>query len=332
MMESLRQYGGAKESPEFGGNGVVSVGMLPDYARTCLPIVYVRAEETLDPRGRIRDPKSVEIVRCLDEDFTELGDVSRLRESVAIRTELFDRACLSFVQSHPDAAIVNLGAGLDTRFTRVDNGRITWFDVDLPEAIELRRKFFAETENCRFLPYSVLDSRWMELIPSGRPLLFIAEGLLVYFEEEEVRTLVGGIADSFPGAELLVDAVSPVYLKIKVPGIDPDLTPFKWGVSSFRELEKWHPAILLQNEWFFSHFMRNGYSLFARLSGLKLRSDAKLGSFKIRNNRPLTPSHQVNDAFSLHSDPANVARLLGVARNRSTRVTAQPHKNQKRVT
>lgn len=310
-MELCERIGELTGSSEYGTGGLISVEGLPDYARTCLPIVYVRAEETLDPLGRIRDPKSVEIVSRLDEDFSGLGDVSRLRESVAIRTELFDRACLSFIESNPVAVIVNLGAGLDTRYTRMDNGRITWFDVDLAEVIELRRKFFEETEKCKCLPYSVFDCEWMEHIPKVGPMLFIAEGLLVYFEESEVRSLVVRIADSFPGSELLVDAVSPIFLKMRVPGIDPGATPFRWGVSSFRELEAWHPAVSLRDEWYFSHYLRNGYSMFARLSGLKLKSDAKLAQFKIRDTRTVAPFNQVEEPFSLHADPVNVARLVG---------------------
>lgn len=291
---------------------------LKTYSRTCLPILYARARETLDPHGRIRDPKSVEIMKRLDWDFSDLGNVSLLQESIAIRTELFDRACLRFVAAQPNAAIVNLGAGLDTRFTRVNNGKIHWFDVDLPEVIDIRKELFTETDACTFIPGSVLDDAWMRLIPKDKPLLFIAEGLLVYFEEDQVRSLMGRIADSFPGADLLVDGTSAVFLDLRVPGIDPDSTPFKWGVSSFRELEQWHPAISLQKEWYFSHFLRGGYLLFARLSGLAPHSDAKAAHLKIQPSPPLTASYHVQGLSSLHTDPIKVAHLVGSTKPRPT--------------
>ncbi|MCD7998782.1 MAG: class I SAM-dependent methyltransferase [Clostridiales bacterium] len=82
---------------------------------------------------------------------------------------------------------MNLGSGLDARFFRVDNGRILWFDIDLPDAMAVRQRFFKEDKRVRQIASSILEPQWTERIPKGRPLLFLIEGVLMYFTEEQVK-------------------------------------------------------------------------------------------------------------------------------------------------
>ena len=110
--------------------------------------------------------------------------------------------------------MVNIGCGLDTRFPRVDNGQVLWFDLDLPEAITLRRKFFEETERHRFISCSALDPAWAEAVPKGRPTLFVIEGLSFYFTEDANKAMLKIIQDNFPGSECLIEIMAAWYVNI----------------------------------------------------------------------------------------------------------------------
>ena len=261
----------------------VPVDTLSNVPETLLLTVYLRALETMSPDAIIRDDKAVEIVERIDYDFSGFDSDLRLRSGMAVRTEILDAATRTFIEQHPDAAVVNLGAGLDTRVTRVDNGRIHWFDLDVPEAIEIRRRFFEETDRLTFIARSVMDFEWMDLVPADRPLLFILEGLLMYFQEREVRSLVTTMADRFGGAEILAEAFSRFVLRMKHEAVDQKVAPFTWGITSFKKIEAWHPAIRLVDEWYTGDYHSESwgllYNLLRRIP--RLRRAIKFGHLRI---------------------------------------------------
>jgi O-methyltransferase involved in polyketide biosynthesis len=101
---------------------------------------------------------------------------------------------------------VEIGTGLNTRFERVDNGQVHWFDLDLPDTIELRRTFFADTERRRMVAASVLDEDWLPVVAQSRgPYFFVADGVLVYLPEDQVGQALGRIVEQFPGALIALD-------------------------------------------------------------------------------------------------------------------------------
>ena len=106
-------------------------------AETMLITVYARAVETLKKEPRIEDVYAVEMVKKLDYDFKQYKNAKMSLSGVVLRTMLFDEITKDFISRNPDAVIVNLGAGLDARFFRVDNGKIFWYDTDLPEQAEV---------------------------------------------------------------------------------------------------------------------------------------------------------------------------------------------------
>ncbi len=151
------------------------------------------------------------------------------------------------MKRYPEAIVVHIGCGLDTRFERVDNGRVEWYDLDLPDVIELRRKLVGgEEARHHFLACSVLESAWMEAVEAHhqRPILFLAEGVFMYFEETQVKRLVSALHDHFPGAELVFDAFSPFMrwahnFKVTRTGIGVHL---HWALKRGQDLEQWSKA------------------------------------------------------------------------------------------
>jgi O-methyltransferase involved in polyketide biosynthesis len=131
--------------------------------------------------------------------------------NIALRAREFDRAVRAFLEQHPDGVVVDIGCGLDTRFERIcseqpDNGRVTWFNLDFPEVIALRERFFAPNSRCHTLACSVMEFAWMdEVAQHPGPYFFLAEASLPYVAEDDVRRLLLTLRDRFPGAELMLD-------------------------------------------------------------------------------------------------------------------------------
>jgi O-methyltransferase involved in polyketide biosynthesis len=190
---------------------------------------------------------------------------------ICLRTVIIDSIVKKFIETHPDGTIVNLGCGLDTRFSRLDNEKIHWFDLDLPDTISLRRRFFTETERNCFIAKSVLDFSWLEDIPPGNSTLFIAEGLSYYFTESENKALISAIKQNYPGAEYVFDTLHPLFLKLykekkhnghlsnKVAAL------IKWGIKSGKELESLTDGVHFVEEWSEVNAGKNRFPMFLRL-------------------------------------------------------------------
>ena len=240
---------------------------------TMLIPLWARAEEARKPNPIFRDDKASELVSTIDYDFARFEKAWRSQVGVAVRTILLDNAVRAFLARNPDAVIVNLGAGLDTRYTRLGAMNVLWYDLDLPEAIELRRRFFAETEGYRLLPKSMLDPSWMdEIREDGRSVLLIAEGLFMYFAEDELRPLFKTLVARFPGAEMLFEML-PMALVGKSKRHDSvtkigSAVDFKWALKNSREMTEWHPDIEFVEEWNYFDFHKDRWRWFGLVARL----------------------------------------------------------------
>lgn len=153
--------------------------------------LYSRAVESRRPNPIFVDEKAQEILGHVEYDFDKLKIPRKTAVTLCLRAKKIDAYTREFLARHPRSVVVHLGCGLDSRWTRVNKGEVEWYDLDMPKVIDLRRKFYEETETYRMIPSSVTDLGWMGIIsPRGRPVLVIAEGLLMYLKEEEVKALI----------------------------------------------------------------------------------------------------------------------------------------------
>ncbi len=225
---------------------------------TLLIPLRARSNETKLQNGIINDPKSTEIINQIESNVSEKGEVSIWsQKGVAVRTEILDELTNAFLEKYPDGVVVNLGCGLDTRYYRLNNDKVQWFDLDVPEAIELRKNFFQETDNFHFISKSVLDFSWHEQIPKTKPILFIAEGLFMYFTEEEVKSILKNIADHFPDSEMILEAMSPFIAKNSNKHADVKKydAVFKWGIKSGKEIDHWNTGAKFISEYFYNRHL-----------------------------------------------------------------------------
>lgn len=226
---------------------------------TYLAPLYWKAVESQRPDPMIKDEKAVALVTQGSMDFSRVKQI-RMNELLnamrIIFTREMDRYTRDFLGRHPDSMVVHIGCGLDSRFERVDNDRVEWFDLDLPGVIDLRRRFIGN-EHVRYhlLGSSVLEDAWLEAVKvySQRPILFLAETVFVYFMDPQIKSLVLKLRDHFPGAELVFDGWRPfeVWLSNRYLSKSQFAGLMHWGFWNGQELEGWGAGIHLLDEWGF---------------------------------------------------------------------------------
>jgi len=232
---------------------------LDGVAETLLIPLYARALESQRPDALLRDEAAVELVERMGPALSRVRKIRMDdddRTVLVLRNREFDRIARSFLERGPEAVVVHIGCGLDSRFRRVDDGRVEWYDLDLPEVIELRRRFVGgEEPRYHLLACSAFEDAWLDAVGvhRPRPFLFLAEGVFMYFEERRIRSLVLALRERFPGAELACDAFSPflvrannLRLRLSRSGIG---ARYHWGMSRGDDVERWGEGIRLLDEW-----------------------------------------------------------------------------------
>ena len=164
-----------------------------------------------------------------------------------LRTAIFDGWVRRFLDEYPAATVVELGTGLNTRFDRVDNAQVHWFDLDLPDSIALRRQFFADQDRCTMVAGSVLDTEWFETVAAApAPHLFVSEAVFLYLTADQVRTVVTHLADRFGGSLIAFDTGGAAMMRNQDRNsvMKPMTARMQWVCDDPRDLERWGLELL----------------------------------------------------------------------------------------
>ncbi|MEE4541079.1 class I SAM-dependent methyltransferase [Streptomyces sp. V4-01] len=192
-----------------GGDDRIKVE-LEGVPETLLWNLYNRAGEARREGSRLLDdPRAVELVDRIDYPFERFGGTP-MAQWHALRVRCLDDEVRRFLAERPGGTVVALGEGLETQFWRVDDGRVRWLTVDLPETVEVRRALLPDDPpRRRSLACSALDLRWTDELAGlpGRDVLVTAQGLLMYLPEQDVKDLIAACAERFPGGRFLFDAM-----------------------------------------------------------------------------------------------------------------------------
>ena len=182
---------------------------------TLLLPLWGRAYETQKNNPRLIDEHAVEIIKQIDYDFSNIRETQSMSQHGWVaRSRHTDRMVLEFIKKHPKASIVNIGCGLDTTFSRVDNGKIMFYELDLPDVIALRKNFYADSDRHISIASSFLDTEWFEQIEFRDGLLFLAGGVFMYFKEKQIKEFFIKVADHFNACDFYFDSLSPMGIKI----------------------------------------------------------------------------------------------------------------------
>lgn len=216
-------------------------------ARTSVLTLKARADEQEQPTPLIHDPWSQDWYGFMPErkvllEWYEQNPNFQL--ATVIRSFLIDEAVVDFMETRDNPLIVELGAGFSTRYFRLGEGKTTWIELDLETAIVARRKLDEEVENHWFIPKSMTDLAWLELLPEADPenILFIAEGALMFAEPDGVENLFDSLSEQFAGATFIFDVINPVYIEQANEDFKMLNAPMQWGVQE-HELANYNMTI-----------------------------------------------------------------------------------------
>lgn len=158
-----------------------------------------------------------ELFEHIDYEFEKMGNLRSKIGAVMGATRQYDMAEASrrYVKEHPNACVVNLGCGLDTTFRQIDNGTAKAYNIDLPDAIELRNILLPDRERETNIAADLLDFSWFDQIDFQKEegVVFFASGVFYYFRTADVKRLFCAMAEHFPGGKLVFDATNEKGLK-----------------------------------------------------------------------------------------------------------------------
>ncbi|MBX3232604.1 MAG: class I SAM-dependent methyltransferase [Labilithrix sp.] len=200
---------------------------------TMLWTLHNRAHEAKRRDARLKDPEAVRIYDAIAYDYER--SFGRPDGSHPMRSLVFDDALRPWLAAHPGGTVVELACGLETQFQRCDDGEVRWLCVDLPDAIDVRERFLRATERCRHVRRSALDHGWMDEVDATRGVFVTAQGLFMYFQEDDVRHLVRAMFERFPGIELMFDAIPRWFSRKTLAGFHKTkhyrAPPMPWGAD-----------------------------------------------------------------------------------------------------
>ena len=226
-----------------------------------LPL-WARAREAEKNNPVIYDTYAKSIIEKIDYDFSQIEE-SHMADNQgvwAIRAYNFDNIVKTFLADNSSAVVVNLGAGLETTFQRVDERTVLWINIDLPDVVTLRQKLIPDSKREMTIAKSIFDFTWIDDISrltKGRSILFMAAGVLCYFEVREIKILFRKLAEAYPAPHVIFDSMSwlpawgsnrEIKKSMKNSGMDAS-TLIKWHLKKASGLRKWIDTIKIVDEY-----------------------------------------------------------------------------------
>ena len=193
----------------------------------------------------------------IDYDFDGIGIVSSVVCQTALRAKMLDERANQIVRKHPDAVVVDLGAGLDSAVFRVDPPpTVDWYSVDLPGVISLRDETLPARPDAHSVAASLAEPHWADAIPGNRPTFLFADGLLAFLSEPVIIALFRSLTDQFRSGELAFNELRPHRLVQQTCGPacaaeDVQRRGDAMGLSGFKDAhhpESWNPKLRLVEE------------------------------------------------------------------------------------
>ena len=192
-------------------NTVQETLILPLYSRKLCSELYPNL---------YRDETAVRLIGQIDYDFSAAEKKSRSLMQrfgsleVAMRQNDLAWEVRDYLKAHPNAAVVNLGCGLDSTGKACDNGSCKIYNLDFLDVIALRNELLPAGEREENIPCDLNDTSWFSQIDASNGAVFFASGVFYYFLTEQVKTLVQAMADAFPGSVLVFDAANRTAVKM----------------------------------------------------------------------------------------------------------------------
>lgn len=235
----------------------MDVSHLDPVEQTALLTEYCRALDDAAARPILADGWSTATVAAIDYDFTRLAATPSVVPLVALRAKMLDENIRAFIRDHPDAVVVDLGAGFSAAVHRVDPpAGIDWYSVDLPAVHAVRAALRPPHAGEHAVAASLTDPDWAEAIPADRPAMVFADGLIAFLDEATVRTLFARVTAHFGTGVLAFNDYGPVSRINRLVGRlatarTTNSPHTQWNFPGFadaRRPEAWNPGLTLLEE------------------------------------------------------------------------------------
>ena len=188
-------------------------------AETLLIPLYMRAKESRRKDAILRDLQAEQLVESIEYDYSKFDGAKLSAIGCVVRGLYFDNTIRHFIATRKNPIIVNVGCGLDTRYQRIEeHDKAIFYEMDLPEVIDLRRDLLPEPAGDHYIAGSLLETQWMDDLRKKHPegeFIIVIEGVLMYFYEKQVRQLLTRLADRFSGGEVWFDVCGPMMANSK---------------------------------------------------------------------------------------------------------------------
>ncbi len=206
----------------------------------------------------LRDPWAEEAMQHIDYDIASqykgVGTWSMWKDIgcivIATRAATIDMLTNRYLADHPDAVALHVGCGMDSRAFRVNPpASVAWYDVDYPDVIDLRRQLFPERAAYSLIGAPLDDLRWLDEVPRDRPGLFIAEGVLHYLREAEVKALLNAVVAHFPAGQMMFDICNTFIVKRAGSNAGGTGATYRWGLDDPQDIQRLEPKLELIKEF-----------------------------------------------------------------------------------
>jgi O-methyltransferase involved in polyketide biosynthesis len=229
---------------------------------TALLTLYARALDSRASRPILGDSLAESVVDAIDYDFAALGVQTSVACQTALRAKMLDDRVHAFTAEHPNAVVVDLGAGLDSGLYRVcPPETVDWYHVDLPGISALRQGLLPPDPRSHVVAASLSASDWAADIPADRPAMLIADGLFAFLTEPVIAAIFRGVTEHFHTGEIAfndygrIGWVSRVALKFYPQKMYKDVGS-QWGYPGFKDAhhpQTWNPRLHLVEEASLAH-------------------------------------------------------------------------------
>lgn len=239
------------------------------------------------------DPQAKRICDSLDYDFSskrkKMESVAGLFGALEVAQRQYDLICevKEYLNKHPEAAVVNMGCGLDDSFNKADNGKCHGYNLDFPDVIKIRNELLPAGDREVNIACDLNDYSWMDQIDGSKGAVFFASGVFYYFKTEDVKKLFSQMAKRFPGGILVFDVCNERGAKmmrstwLKEAGIK-DVTAY-FSVADENDLKSWSDHFVSVSAKSYMRGYRDIYPSVGWIHKLMIRFCDSLVKMKIIN-------------------------------------------------
>lgn len=227
---------------------------LSSTASTLLITLYSRA--SMSQKGMIlEDKKAEDIISLAGYDQKKLKVSKKLQALLTLRAYTIDVHTKEFIERfNGDCNVIQLGCGLDSRYIRMNNDKVKWYDLDFYATIEMRKKYYKSSQNYKMVASNVCNFSWIEKIDDlNKPTLIIGEGLFMYLNEEENKLVLNKLATTFSNCELIMDVfcTSAVAFSRFAPSLKRVNANLSFGFNNHKVIEEMCPFKHLKTHYYY---------------------------------------------------------------------------------